>query len=61
MLCDGSIYPSKGSYPQPPEAKQTPVARSEGDKFGSSFIPNSCAEFIHPNNSNHQFQFVCIC
>jgi len=40
----------KGSYPEAPEAKQTPVARSLDLRFGSiyagkySLIPNSSAE-----------------
>ena len=40
----------KGSYPEPPEAKQTPVMRSWGCRFGSiyagknSLISNSAAK-----------------
>ena len=48
-VCTASLG-VKGSYPEPPEAKQTPVMRSWGCRFGSkyagksSLISNSAAK-----------------
>jgi len=45
-----AIWGVKGSYPEAPEAKQTPVTRSLDFRFGSkyagkySLIPNSSTE-----------------
>jgi hypothetical protein len=38
----------RGSYPEPPDAKQTPVMRSLGCKFGSKYAGRSS---LRPNIS----------
>ena len=46
----------RGSYPEPPDAKQTPVRRSLGWRFGSkyagkrSLMPSSSADHIQIRN-----------
>lgn len=58
----------KGSYPAPPDAKQTPVANSSGWRLGSkyagrnSFTPNSSADPCNTRTeeNNHHQIFILI-
>ena len=45
-----SILDVRGSYPEPPDAKQTPVTRSLGCRFGSKYAGRS---FLMPNSSTN--------
>jgi hypothetical protein len=44
-----NIFDVKGSYPEPPEAKLTPVGRSLGCKFGSLYAGRS--SLIHNSST----------